>query len=148
LSLLSLLYHIVFSTKGRKSFLDDEKTKRLCEYIVGIARNTGGNVHIVNGPADHIHIAASLNSQTSLAEFVRTTKTNTSRWIHKTFADMHDFAWQDGYSAFTVSYSGLSKVIEYIKGQQEHHKKISFDEELVAFLQKHEIDYDDRFIGG
>ena len=144
----SLLYHIVFSTKGRKPLLEEDITKRLCKYIVGIARNIESNIFIVNGPADHIHIVASLNSQTTVAEFVRTIKSNSSRWIHKTFPNMHDFAWQDGYSAFTVSYSGLGKVIEYIRGQQEHHKKMSFSEELIVFLQKHNIDYDEKYIVG
>ena len=75
-------------------------------------------------------------------------KSNSSRWIKQTFGDMSDFAWQDGYSAFTVSYSGLDKVVAYIANQQEHHKKLTFDEELIAFLKKHNDDYDERYIGG
>lgn len=94
------------------------------------------------------HLAVSLAPHVSVVDFVRTVKANSSRWIHETFGDMRGFAWQDGYSAFTASYSGLDRVIEYIRGQQEHHKEVSFEEELVALLKKHRIDFDERYVGG
>ncbi len=148
MSYTSLNYHIVFSVKGRRGFLDEQRMHRLCEYVAGIVRNVKCKLYIANGPEDHIHIAVSLRPEVPLADFVRTIKTNTSRWIHQTFDDMQEFGWQDGYSAFTVSYSGLDNVFEYIKGQLEHHKKVSFEEELAGFLKKHNIDFDPQYIGG
>ena len=148
LSHTNLNYHIVFSTKGRKGFFDEQKMHRLCEYTAGIVLNLKCKLYIANGPADHIHISASIHPQVSVADFVRTIKSNTSRWMHESFKDMEGFAWQDGYSAFTVSYSGLDKVANYIKGQIEHHKTVSFEEELASFLKKHNIDFDPKYITG
>ena len=96
----------------------------------------------------HIFSVASIHPQVSVADFVRTIKSNTSRWMHDSFKDMEGFAWQDGYSAFTVSYSGLDKVTDYIKGQVEHHKTVSFEEELASFFKKHNIDFDPKYITG
>ena len=148
MSYTSLNYHIVFSTKNRKPFLQAVKQKRICEYIVGVAKSMNSKVYIINGSADHVHLAVSLNTKTTLADFIRNIKSNSSRWIKESFSDLSDFAWQDEYSAFTVSYSGLDNVIKYINNQQEHHKKLGFDEELVAFLKKHNVEYDKRYIGG
>lgn len=148
MSYTSLTYHIVFSTRERGLFLDNEKMQRLSEYIAGIIRNLKCHLYVANGTVDHIHLAVSLRPQISLADFMRTVKANSSHWIHQTFPEMDNFGWQDGYSAFTVSYSGLSRVIEYIKGQQEHHKKMTFEEELVGFLKKHDIDFDEKYIHG
>jgi putative transposase len=144
----ALYHHIVYSTKGRRAMLAEDEMARLCEYTVGVIRNLESVLHIANGPADHIHLVVSIAPTISLADFVRTVKTNSSRWIHEAYPQLHDFAWQDGYAAFTVSYSGLEKVIAYVRGQQEHHRKLSFEEELIQFLKKHEVEYDERYIAG
>ena len=141
MSYTNLNYHIVFSTKNRKPFLDEKITQRLYQYIAGIIKNTKAKLFIVNGQTDHIHLAVSLASDMCVSDFMRTLKTNSSRWIHEVFPELKFFAWQEGYSAFTVSYSGIEKVIEYIDNQQEHHKKMSFDEELIVLLKKHNIEY-------
>jgi len=148
MSFTSLNYHVVFSTKDRRVLLDAERMERVCEYMGGIVENMGCRLHAVNGPGDHVHLAVSLGAQVSCADFVRTVKSNTSRWMHETFEDMGAFGWQDGYAAFTVSYSGLENVIAYIKGQVEHHRKMTFEEELTALLKKHKVDYDPRWLGG
>jgi len=121
---------------------------RLCEYTSGIIRNTGSKLHIAGGTADHIHMAVSLAPSMSLVDFVRTVKTNSSRWIHQTFPRLADFAWQDGYAAFTVSHSGLEKVVRYIELQKEHHHNATFEEELERFLQRHVVGYDKKHIAG
>ncbi len=144
----NLNYHIVFSTKGHKRFFDEQKMQRLCEYSAGIARNMNCKLYIANGPEDHIHIATFIHPQVPLADFVKTIKSNTSRWMRESFKDMQGFAWQDGYSAFTVSHSVLDKVSDYIKGQVEHHKKVSFEEELTSFLKKHNVDFDPKYLEG
>jgi REP element-mobilizing transposase RayT len=142
----SLNYHIVYAVKDRRPLLDDEIMKRLGEYSAGIIRNLKGQLFIANGPPNHIHLAVSIHPEISMMDFVRTLKTNSSRWIHQTFPDLKDFAWQDGYSAFTVSHSVCAKVIEYIRGQQEHHKKQTFEEELAALLQKHDVKFDPQYL--
>jgi len=121
---------------------------RLCEYKTGIIRDLSCRLHIANGPADHIHLLVSLNPSISLAEFMRIVKASSSKWVHETFPMLKHFAWQDGYAAFTVSHSGVEKVTAYIRSQQEHHKKLSFEEELVQFLRKHGVEYDERYITG
>lgn len=142
----NLNYHIVFSTKNRKTFLKGEVFERLCQYIIGICNRSKAKLFIVNGISDHIHLAISLNPDTKISDFMRRLKANTSKWIHETFLELEDFGWQDGYSVFSVSYSGLNKVIEYIKNQQKHHKQMDFKEELIALFKRHNINYNEAYI--
>lgn len=146
MSYTSLHYHIVFSTKERRPFLDPDGDERLQAYFGGIIRNMKAKLHAVNNTADHVHLAVGLHPTLSVASFTGTIKTNSSKWIHETFESLQAFAWQEGYSAFSVSYSGIDKVIEYINNQQEHHKKLSFEEELVLLLKKHKIEYDPKYV--
>ncbi len=143
MSYTSLQYHIVFSTKERRPFINAELRGRLIEYIGGIIRGLNGKLLEANGPEDHLHLAVSASAQSGLADLVRK---NSSRWVHETFNNAKDFSWQDGYAAFSVSHSAMPKVIEYIRQQQEHHKQTSFQEELVALLHRHEISFDERYI--
>lgn len=146
MSYTSLHYHIVFSTKERRPFLDADGNERLNAYFGGMMRNMKAKLHSINNTADHIHLAVGLHPDTSLSSFIRVVKTNSSKWIHETFESLQTFSWQEGYSAFSVSYSGMDKVIQYIENQQEHHKKLSFEEELVRLLEKHHIKYDPRYV--
>jgi len=146
MSYTSLHYHIVFSTKERKPYLDNGGNDRLHAYFGGMLRTMKAKLHAVNSTADHIHLAVGLHPDMALSSFMRTIKTNSSKWIHDTFGALDTFSWQEGYSAFSVSYSGMDKVMQYIAGQQEHHKKLSFEEELILLLQKHQIDYDPRYV--
>jgi putative transposase len=141
-----LLTHIVFSTKDRRPLLDAELKSRLFPYLGGIIRARGGKAIIINGLTDHVHILASLAAKHSLSDLMRELKADSTGWIHKNFPNHREFAWQIGYGAFSVSHSNLAEVEKYIAHQEEHHRKISFQEELVAFLQKHEIEYDERFL--
>ncbi|MDR3460623.1 MAG: IS200/IS605 family transposase [Verrucomicrobiae bacterium] len=141
-----LLTHIVFSTKDRRPLLDAELKARLFPYLGGIIRAHGGKSIIINGPADHVHILASLAAKYSLSDLMRELKADSSGWVHKNFPGHGLFAWQIGYGAFSVSHSSLPEVKEYIAKQEEHHRKVSFQEELVAFLKRHEIEYDERFL--
>ena len=146
MSFISLKYHLVFSTRDRRPLIVPEVLPRLTKYVGGIIRELGGQMLAGNGPPDHFHIAAILDQKRSIMEVLGTIKANSSRWIHQTFSDSRDFEWQDGYAAFTVSHSGISHVVKYVEGQQEHHKKMTFQEELVALLRKHEIPFDERYI--
>jgi len=146
MSYTNLYYHIVFSTKNHRPFLDEPELTRLFEYLGGMVNNMKATLLLVGGTSDHVHIAARLHPETSVVQFVRDVKTNSSKWVHEALAGNSDFAWQDGYSAFSVSHSIVGKVVEYIRGQKEHHKKLTFKEELKSLLEKHGISYDERFL--
>jgi putative transposase len=148
MSYSAIYYHIVYSTKGRRAAFSESEMARLCQYKAGIVRSLKSTLHIANGPADHVHMLVSLDPSTSLAEFVRTVKASSSKWVHQSLPQLEHFAWQDGYAAFTVSHSGLEKVTAYIRGQQAHHERLSFEEELAQFLQKHGVAYDERYLTG
>ena len=146
MSYTSLQYHIVFSTKNNRTFLDEKLLPRLCQYLGGFIRELDGQLLAANGPEDHIHIAVIITPKIAIMDFVRDIKANTSRWIHQTFDNLQDFAWQDGYSAFTVSQSGMKQVTQYICNQNEHHKRMTFREEIIALYKRHNIKYDENYI--
>jgi putative transposase len=141
-----LLTHIVFSTKDRAPLLDAELKSRLFPYLGGIIRAHDGKALIINGPADHVHILASLAAKHSLSDLMRELKADSTGWVHKNVPNQKAFAWQIGYGAFSVSHSNLAEVEKYIANQEEHHKRMSFQEEFVAFLKKHEIQYDEKYL--
>ena len=141
----NLLTHIVFSTKDRLGSIRPEFKADLWAYLGGIAREIKGKAIIVNGTADHVHMLVWLPPTIAVADGLRVLKTNSSKWIHQT-RRFREFGWQVGYGAFSVSQSNAPAVVKYIQGQEDHHKKISFQEEFVAFLKKHKIAYDPRYI--
>jgi REP element-mobilizing transposase RayT len=141
-----LLNHVVFSTKERRPFLTVELRDRLFPYIGGVIRHLDGVPLLINGVADHVHLLARVPAKIAVSELVGKIKSNASKWVHETFAEHWDFAWQLGFAAFSVSCSQKQSVLDYIGSQEEHHRKISFKEELIAFLKKHEIEYDKRYI--
>ena len=147
-SFASLLVHAIFSTRNRAPDLSPEIAGRLFPYMGGIVRERKGVPLIINGPADHVHMLVSVPATESIAELMRVVKTNSSRWVHEQFPALQKFAWQAGYAAFTVSASRSADVTDYIAGQQEHHRRASFQEEFLAFLQKHGIAYDVRDLWG
>lgn len=142
----NLLTHIIFSTKNRMPTLELDLKPRLFPYMGGILRELGANPLLINGPADHVHILAVLPAKLAPAEILNKLKTNSSGWVHKTFSTHATFAWQTGYAAFGVSPSQKPTVLNYIADQEEHHRKISFEEELVSFLKKHEIAHDEKYL--
>ena len=95
---------------------------------------------------DHIHLYTSLPSTISVADFVNAVKSNSSRWVHESFPLLRNFAWQEGYGAFSVSKSEEERVVNYVRNQERHHQKRTFKEELVELLEKHGIDYDKRYL--
>jgi REP element-mobilizing transposase RayT len=136
--------HCVFSTKGRQRMITAQLQKRLWPYIGGIARENKMTALIVNGVADHVHVLLALPSTIAIAKAVQSIKGGSSKWIHETFPDQRTFAWQEGYGAFSVSVS--DKTIAYIENQAEHHRTKSFQEEFLAFLKRHRVEYDERYI--
>jgi len=140
----NLLIHLIFSTKARQPLIRPEIRDDLFAYMGGIVAEIKGVALIVNGTADHVHLLIRIRPAQSVAEVARVVKANSSRWVHGKLRAR--FAWQTGYSSFSVSQSNLPAVIKYIAGQEEHHRKHTFQEELVAFLKKNRIDYDERYI--
>jgi REP element-mobilizing transposase RayT len=145
-SFASLHYHIVFSTKNREHFLDCALQPRLYEYVGGTLRQHNGVLLAAGGMPDHIHLLVGLHREMSVADAVKLVKANSSKWIHESFPDRAAFAWQTGYGAFTVSYSNMEQVKRYIGGQEEHHRTRTFKEEFIAFLRRHNIEYDERYL--
>jgi len=146
-SFACLYYHLVFATKGREPLATEDVRRRLWAYISGIIRSQGGLALAIGGTADHVHILASLPKSRTIPDLLREIKANSSRWVHETFAQPR-FAWQDGYAAFTVSVRGLPQVKAYIARQEEHHAKVSFEDEFRSFLAQHGVEYDERHIWG
>lgn len=145
-SLACLHCHIIFSTKDRAPFLGPDLLPRLFAYQGGVLREKGSALIAAGGMPDHVHLLVSLSRETSVAEVVRLVKANSSKWIHETFPDLPTFAWQAGYGAFAVSFSNIESVSRYLANQAEHHKKKSFQEELIAFLRRHQLAYDERYL--
>ena len=141
-SYTSCHYHVTFATKNRKPYIAPDLQKRLYPYIGGIVRESDGELLTVGGTADHTHLLFRLHPSRALATVVRDIKACSSKWVHETFAERAEFRWQPGYGGFTVSYSGLDTVRAYIAHQEEHHRKLSFDEELQRLCARHNIPFD------
>ena len=145
-SYAALYCHVIFSTKNREPLLSRELQPRLFAYIGGGLGGEGNVLLAAGAMPDHVHLLISLSRQTSVAEVVRLVKANSSGWVHQTFPELRGFAWQTGYGAFSVSASALPAVKRYLAGQEEHHRVRTFQEEFVAFLKKHAIPYNERFL--
>ena len=143
---VSNLIHCVFGTKDREPFIDPELQSRLWPYLGGIARENEMSALAVGGTDDHIHSLLSLPSTMSVAKAVQLIKGGSSKWVHDTFPRRESFGWQRGYGAFSVSASQVNKVIAYIHGQKEHHRKRTFREEFLDFLIKCGVEYDPRHL--
>jgi REP element-mobilizing transposase RayT len=147
-SYLSNLMHCVFSTKERRKLITPEMQQRLWPFIGGIAKENGMKALAIGGIADHVHILLSLPATMSIAKAMQLVKGGSSKFVHETFSDQRAFAWQEGYGAFSVSISQVEETVAYIQRQEEHHRKKTFEEEFRAFLQKHGIEYDERYVWG
>ena len=133
---------MVFSTAERGPFIRDEIRERLHGYLSGIARENEIQVLAVGGTTDHVHLLISLPRTISIAKSVQLLKSGSSKWIHESFQGTRTFAWQEGYGAFSVGVSERATTIKYILAQIEHHKRISFEDELKKFLSIHGINED------
>lgn len=141
-----LLFHVVFATKDRERTLSDGHREHLYRYIWGIHKNLRCHLFRIGGIDDHVHILTAIPTALSLAEYVKEVKTGSSRWL-KEQAEFQRFeGWQDGYGAFTISPSGKDSLIEYIKGQAEHHRTESLLDEYRRLLRENGIAYDERYL--
>ncbi len=145
-SLSSLLTHLVFSTKNREPWLTGQVAVELHPYLVGVLDNLGCPSLQVGGVADHVHLFFRLARTKSVAEVVETVKTSSSKWIKTKGTEFASFHWQAGYGAFSVSQSDSDAVVAYVRNQEEHHRKMTFQEEYRRFLERYEVGYDERYV--
>lgn len=131
--------HIVFSTAKRRKLIDKPFQPNLWAYIAGICRNHRIYVRAIGGIEDHVHLLIELPPTLAVADAVGKVKSNSSKWVKETG---RKFAWQKGYAAFSVSASNVLAVERYVNNQEAHHRKISYEDELIALLEKHEIPFD------
>ena len=142
----SLHYHVIFSTKNREPWIDQSIESRVWAFLGGVARQNKIKALQIGGTENHIHMLLGIPPTATVSKAVQLIKGGSSIWIKSEFAAKRAFAWQDGYGAFSVSKSVLPEVIEYIQNQREHHRAKTFEEEYVAFLNKHGIEHDARYV--
>ena len=142
----SLLIHVIFSTSGRAPLLTDAMRLDLHAYLGGILREMDAVPIAIGGTADHVHLLIRLPANLALADCLRIAKTNSSRWVKERWPQQRKFAWQGGYGAFSVSESRRAAVIRYIRDQAQHHRRISFQDEFLALLKNHRVEFDERYL--
>jgi len=145
-TLSNLIYHVVFSTKHRAPIIGRSLKHELYSYMVGIVNGEGGKILIVGGTQDHVHGLIKLKPSQTLSTIVQKLKGHSSKWINQKKKIQGRFSWQSGYAAYSVSRSLLPRVCRYIKNQDEHHRNHSFRDEYTRLLQKHGIEFDEKYL--
>jgi REP element-mobilizing transposase RayT len=134
--------HLAFSTKNRRKTISKEMQNRLWPYISAICHENKIFVHAVGGMEDHCHVLFQLPPTMSMADAILLIKVGSSKWMGQSFA------WQKGYGAFSVSASNIPAVVRYIRNQERHHRKMSFEQEFIVLLEKHGVEYDPKYVFG
>ena len=146
-SLSAVYIHLVFSTKNRRPFLRDPALRAsLHAYLGEISNRLDCQPVIAGGAEDHVHLLARFGRTITQAEWVKELKRVSNQWLKEQDAALADFEWQAGYGAFSVSQSNLEPVRAYIADQEQHHHKLTFQDELRALLRKHDMDWDERYV--
>ena len=146
-SLAKILVHTVFSTKERRPFLRDKPLRdELHRYLGGILANHDCQPLVIGGVEDHVHILSTLARTCQAAELVKEAKRSSSSWLKTKSPRLNDFAWQNGYGIFSIGFSQVEALRAYIAGQEAHHRKVTFQEELREFLRRYEIEFDERYV--
>jgi REP element-mobilizing transposase RayT len=146
-SLAKVLVHTVFSTKERcPYFVDNDLREELHRYLGGILTNLSCQPIIVGGVADHVHLLSSLSRTLEIAELVKEVKRGSSLWLKTKDPSLSEFSWQNGYGVFSIGFSQLPTVRDYIAHQEEHHQRITFQDEFRQLLTKYEIEFDERYV--
>jgi putative transposase len=145
-SLSNVYVHITFSTKYRQSLIDENIKTSLFEYLGGICKGLECYPLKVGGSVDHVHIVCLLSRKIPQMKLLEELKKQSSKWIKTKGANYSNFYWQDGYGIFSVNPSDTEVVVKYIISQGDHHKKITFQDEYRAFLNKYKMEYDERYV--
>jgi len=142
----SLHYYIVFSTKNREPWIRQDIEQRVWSYLGGIARENEMKALMIGGIENHVHLLLGIAPTTAVSKAVQLIKGGSSKWMKETLPGFSGFGWQDGYAAFSVSKSLAPDVSDYICRQREHHRVKTFEEEYRAFLVKHDIPFEERYL--
>jgi len=146
-SLSAVYIHLVFSTKDRRPFFRDSRLQQsLHSYLGSISKQLDCPPLITGGVEDHIHMLARFARTITQAEWVKELKRVSSIWLKEQAADLYDFQWQGGYADFSVSQSNVEQVRHYISNQPDHHRKMTFQDELRSLLKKHDLEWDERYL--
>ena len=136
----------IFAVKYRDGIIHASWENELYKYITGIVQNYKHKMLSINGMPDHLHLLIGMRPTQSVSDLMQDVKGSSSKWINENHLVKGKFEWQEGYGAFSYSASHIPSVITYIENQKEHHRKKSFTEEYVEFLQKFDVEYDERYI--
>ena len=145
-TLVSLMAHVIFSTKNREPFITSDIEAELFAYFGGILKNHDSRLLDAGGTADHVHLLISQSKNVSLSSLMKDVKKDSSSWIKTKGRQFRNFHWQDGYGAFSIGRSEIPDLKKYIASQKEHHRKRTFQEELIAFFDEYGIAYDERYL--
>lgn len=137
---------IVFSVQNRKALIHESWEDELYKYITGIIQNKGQKLIAINGMPDHIHIFIGMKTNCSLSDLVREVKKSSNSFINEKQFTTIPFYWQEGFGAFSYSFSHIDRVVQYIKNQKIHHQKKTFKDEYLEFLEKFEIEYKEEYL--
>jgi REP element-mobilizing transposase RayT len=145
-SLTRLYAHLVFSTKNRHAFLSDAIRDRVHGYLADAIRGLGSPYVVVGGVADHVHILFDMGKMRAPFEFVEEVKRESSKFVKTLGPELRKFYWQRGYGMFSVSPTLLREAEAYVRNQEKHHRKKSFQDEFRGFLERYGIEYDERYV--
>ena len=145
-TLVSILVHVIFSTKERRHLIKTEVQPSLYAYMAGTMKNLDSPCLEIGGISNHVHVLAALSKKAALSDVVGELKKSSSKWIKTKGPAYSHFAWQEGYGAFSIGQSQVGQLKRYIARQAEHHKTRTFEEEMIATLKKYNVAYDERYI--
>ena len=145
-SLVKNYIHIVFSTKHREDFIDEKIEKELFSYIAAICKDFESQALQIGGTNNHIHILCLLSRKIPLMKLIQEIKAHSSKWIKTQGKKYENFFWQSGYGAFSIDEKRLSSIIKYIKNQRSHHENYKYEDEFIEILEKHNIEYDKKYL--
>ncbi|MCR9296309.1 MAG: IS200/IS605 family transposase [bacterium] len=146
-SLVQIYVHLIFSTKDRKPFLKDPRTRdQMHRYLAGICANVDCPALIVGGVQDHVHLLCRLGKTIDVADLIRDLKRDSSKWIKSQAGDLNEFHWQSGYGGFSISPSHVDGLMEYIADQENHHRRESFQDEFRRICEKYGLSIDERYV--
>lgn len=140
-----LIYHVVFRTQCSQPTIKTSHTDQLYSYITGIIKNKNSHLYLINGVENHLHILTDVHPSVALADFVREIKVSTSLWMKNSGLFPSFIGWAEGYGAFSCSYRDMERVIDYVKNQQEHHRKKTFEEEYRGLIIESGIHIDEKY---
>ena len=141
-----ILIQAIFAVKGRQNLISSQWKDELFKYITGIVRNKNQKLLCINGVSDHIHILIGLKPDMAISDLIRDVKNNSTEFINEKRFVAGKFNWQKGFGAFSYSNSQMDRIVKYILNQENHHRKKSFREEYLEFLQKFGVEYDERYL--